>query len=39
MYTKPELVATFLALLELIKINEIKAIYNRQKNDFEVSCV
>lgn len=39
MYTKPELVATFLALLELIKVNEIKAIYNREKGDFVVSAV
>lgn len=39
MYTKPELVATFLALLELIKMNQIKAIYNREKNDFVVSEV
>ncbi len=39
MYTKPELVATFLALLELIKVNEIKAIYNREKGDFVISAV
>ncbi len=39
MYTKPELVATFLALLELIKMNQIKAVYSRDKNDFLISAV
>lgn len=39
MYTKPELVATFLALLELIKMNQIKAVYSRDKNDFVISAV
>lgn len=38
MYTKPELVATFLALLELIKMNQIKAVYSRDKNDFVISA-
>lgn len=38
MYTKPELVATFLALLELIKMNRIKAVYSREKSDFVISA-
>lgn len=38
MYTKPELVATFLALLELIKMNQIKAVYSRDKSDFVISA-
>lgn len=37
MYTKPELVATFLALLELIKMHRILANYNKKEKDFVIT--
>lgn len=37
MHTKPELVATFLALLELIKMRRILANYNKKEKDFVIT--
>lgn len=35
--SKPEMIATFLAILEMIKLNKIRADYDEEKNDFIIS--
>ncbi len=35
--SKPEMIATFLALLEMIKLSKIKADFNYEKNDFIIT--
>lgn len=35
--SKPELIATFLAILEMIKLDKIRAEYDERKNDFIIS--
>ena len=37
--SKPEMIATFLAILEMIKLNKITADYDPEKKDFIVSAV
>lgn len=37
--SKPELIATFLAILEMIKLNKIRADFDDEKNDFVISSV
>ena len=32
--SKPEMIATFLAILEMIKLNKIKAEYDNDRKDF-----
>ena len=36
--SKPEMIATFLALLEMIKLNKIRADFDEEKNDFIISA-
>ena len=35
--SKPEMIATFLAVLEMIKANKLFAYYNDKNNDFELT--
>lgn len=37
--SKPELIATFLAILEMIKLSKIRADFDDEKNDFIISSV
>ncbi len=37
--SKPEMIATFLAILEMIKLNKITADYDEEKKDFIISTV
>lgn len=37
--SKPEMIATFLAILEMIKLNKIRADFDDEKNDFMLSQV
>ena len=35
--SRPELIATFLAVLEMIKLNRIRADYDEKKHEFIIS--
>lgn len=37
--SKPEMIATFLAVLEMIKLNRIRADYNEETNDFDIQSM
>ena len=37
--SKPEKIATFLAVLEMIKLNKIAADYDYQKKDYVISAI
>ena len=37
--SRPEMIATFLAVLEMIKLNRIRADYNEETNDFDIQSM